>query len=49
MMTLLKQMMITAVLVMTIYLPTYTHFLKKKITFNLIAPHDKYSFFVHTC
>lgn len=24
-------------------------FPEKKITFNLIAPHDKYSFFVHTC
>lgn len=47
MVTLLKQMMITAVLVMTVYLPIYTHFLKK-ITFNLIAPHDKHSFFVHT-
>lgn len=30
MVTLLKQMMITAVLVVTIYLPTDTHFLKKK-------------------
>lgn len=44
-MTLLKQM-ISAVLVVTVYHPTYVHLSLNKITINLIAlPHNKYFLF----